>query len=300
MPFTRADAAAAGISRSMLRGSRFRRIFRDVYVHEQAQLNPFVRVQAALRIHPPDAVASHVSAARVYRLPVPGIPEEHITVRRPADRRKRPGLVNHVISEPVDVRTVHGMRVSAPAQMFVDLASLLGLIDMVVVGDALVRLGLADPEELVAVCAQSRVRGVLEARRAAAYVRRQVESPMESRLRMLIVLAGLPEPVVNHKVYNRQGRLLYRFDLSYPKLMLLIEYDGKQHRENLEQWDHDIDRREWFDHNGWMLVPVVARGMYRRPDQTVERVLEALKLRGCPNLTRRLSDAWRPYFPVRP
>ena len=300
MPFTRADAAAAGISRSMLRGSRFRRIFRDVYVHEQAQPNPFVRVQAALRIHPPDAVASHVSAARVYRLPVPGIPEEHITVRRPADRRKRPGLVNHVISEPVDVRTVHGMRVSAPAQMFVDLASLLGLIDLVVVGDALVRLGLADPEELVAVCAQSRVRGVLEARRAAAYVRRQVESPMESRLRMLIVLAGLPEPVVNHKVYNRQGRLLYRFDLSYPKLMLLIEYDGKQHRENLEQWDHDIDRREWFDHNGWMLVPVVARGMYRRPDQTVERVLAALKLRGCPNLPRRLSDAWRPYFPVRP
>lgn len=206
MPFTRADAAAAGISRSMLRGSRFRRIFRDVYAHEQAQPNPFVRVQAALRIHPPDAVASHVSAARVYRLPVPGIPEEHITVRRPADRRKRPGLVNHVISEPV----------------------------------------------------------------------------------------------VNHKVYNRQGRLLYRFDLSYPKLMLLIEYDGKQHRENLEQWDHDIDRREWFDHNGWMLVPVVARGMYRRPDQTVEPVLEALKLRGCPNLTRRLSDAWRPYFPVRP
>lgn len=299
-PFTRADAAAAGITGAMLRGSRFRRIFRDVYAHEHAKANPFVRVEAALRIHPPDAYASHVSAARLYRLPIPGIPEEHISVRWPADRRRRPGLVNHVVAERVEVASAHGMRVSAPAQMFVELAALLGLIDLVVVGDALVRLGLADPGGLVAFCAQSRSRGVLKARRAAAYVRRQVESPMESRLRMLIVLAGLPEPVVNHKVYNRHGRLLYRFDLSYPELMMLVEYDGRQHRANLDQWDHDIARREWFDHNGWMVVPVVARGMFRRPDQTIERVRAALELRGCQNLPRHLSDAWRPYFPVRP
>ena len=37
------------------------------------------------------------------------------------------------------VRTVDGLRVSAPAQMFVELASILNLVDLVVVGDNLVR-----------------------------------------------------------------------------------------------------------------------------------------------------------------
>jgi hypothetical protein len=122
---------------------------------------------------------------------------------------------------------------------------------------------------------------------------------METRLRMLIVLAGLPEPKVNHKVYYADGRLRYRFDLSYPNLKIVVEYDGRQHRADLAQWDHDVERGDWFDDDGWKHVPVFSWGIYRRPDRTLERVVKALRERGCREVPSRLSDDWRPYFPVR-
>lgn len=298
-PFTRADAISAGISPSALRGSNFRRIFRGVYVHISVASHPLVRVRAALLIHPPQAFASHVSAAHVYAVPVPDLPHEHVSVFEEKDRRRRPCLRNHVADPGAPVAVVKGVRVSAPAQMFVELAEVLALVDLVIVGDALVRLRRISPEELRDFCAQSKAPHARLARQAAGLVRKGVDSPMESRLRMLIVLAGLPEPTVNHKVYDKDGRLLYRFDLSYPELKLIVEYDGRQHREDLDQWDHDTDRRDWFDHNGWMIVPVFSRGIFKRPDKTLARVLAALKSRGCPDLPRRLAEDWRPHFPVK-
>jgi hypothetical protein len=88
---------------------------------------------------------------------------------------------------------------------------------------------------------------------------------METRLRMLIVLAGLPEPRVNHVVRDAHGVVLLRFDLSYPGLRIVVEYDGRQHRDDLDQWDHDLDRKDWFDAEGWLHVPVFSRGIYRDP-----------------------------------
>jgi hypothetical protein len=41
-----------------------------------------------------------------------------------------------------------------------------------------------------------------------------------------------------------------RFDLCYPSLKLIIEYDGRHHAEDSEQWLHDLKRREAS--TGWM------------------------------------------------
>ena len=49
---------------------------------------------------------------------------------------------------------------------------------------------------------------------------------METRLRTLIVLTGLPEPTVNHVVRDLHGRKLYRFDLSCPDLKIVVAYDA--------------------------------------------------------------------------
>ena len=117
---------------------------------------------------------------------------------------------------------------------------------------------------------------------------------MESRLRMLLVLAGLPEPVVNHIEYDEQGRWVRRYDLSYPELRLAIEYDGRQHAESDRQWERDVERREELDREEWRIVVVLAKGIYREPGRTIERVVEALVSRGTP--ARTSSDEWRLYF----
>ncbi len=295
-PFTVAAGLAAGLSKARLRGPRFRRVLQGVYVSAAVPPDPRQAVVAALLVHPPRVYASHTSAGRVYGVPLPaGLDGEHVSVCHPADRRRRAGVRTHVVPVRTPVNRYRGLPVSAPRQLFVELAQLLCLIDLVVVGDDLVHRKLLTPEDVVTYCAQH---GGPAARRAARYVRRDVESAMETRLRMLIVLAGLPEPTVNVKVFHEDGRLRYRFDLAWPEVKLAVEYDGRQHRDDLDQWDHDVERDEWMDDAGWVRVPVFSRGIYRRPDRTLERVLKALRRRGCRDLPRRLSDDWRPHFPV--
>lgn len=297
-PFTRADALAVGIPAKDLRGSKFRRIFTGVYVDARVPDHPLIRAQAALVVHPPGAFASHVTAARVYGVAVPHHPEEHVTVARKGDRRHREGISSH-IAVTDDVVEIRGVRVSAPVRMFLELASMLSLVDLVVVGDALVRLKRLTPESLRAGCAESTDRFAQAARRAAAFVRDGVDSPMETRLRMLIVLAGLPEPDVNHKLLDEYGHVVRRLDLCYPSVKLIVEYDGRQHAADSEQWNGDLQRREEFDDDGWRLLVVTSEGIYKDPAETVARVGRVLKQRGWQGLPTRLSDAWRPHFPGR-
>ena len=298
-PFTRSEATRAGLDPNLLRGSRFRRLFRGVYILREVPVSPFVRTQAALALHPSSAFASHMSAARAYQLPVSGLAEEHVSVTDPGDRRTRDGIVNHVADRQAHVVVHRGIRVSGPLRMFVELGALLALVDHVVVGDAMTKVFNLRARDLVEYCEKSTDRRATAARRTTAFVRDEVDSPMESRLRMLIVLAGLPEPRVNHKIRDEYGNVVIRLDLSYPDLKLIIEYDGRQHAEDPKQWNRDLERREVFDDIEWRILVVTAKGVYREPERTLARVRRALVGRGCTTVPRQLSEDWRPHFPGR-
>jgi hypothetical protein len=295
-PFTRADAVAAGLHPSVLRGSRFRRLFRGVYVEADVPLSPRVRALAGLALHPHDAFAGHQTNAQLRGLPVPWCDRVHVTVYEQEQRVQRHGLACHVACREVEVEEHDGVRVSKPLDMFIELAGVLSLVDLVVVGDAMVRQGLTTPEELVTFCAGTSRWHSRRARRGAAYVRSGVDSPMETRLRMLLVLAGLPEPSVDHRLLRSDGSVRRRFDLCYPLARLVVEYDGRQHAFDVEQWQRDLARREELDDEGWRILVVTARGIYTEPATTVVRVARALSLKG---VRVAVHDGWRPHFPVR-
>ena len=297
-PFTRDDAVRAGVHPTILRTSRFRRIFRGVYISVAVPDSPFVRAEAALTLHPPTAYVSHTTTAQLLGLPVPTAPLTHVTTQTDRDRRSRPEIRNHVRTKAPRILVIGGVRASHPYQMFVELASVLHLVDLVVVGDALVKLLKITAARLVEECRASTDHHAGTALRAARFVRDDVDSPMETRLRMLIVLAGLPEPEVNHKIRDASGRVLRRLDLSYPALRLIIEYDGRHHIERQATWEHDLERREEFDDDGWRILVVTAKGIYREPARTVERVHRSLRARGCRDLPTHLSDTWRAHFPA--
>jgi hypothetical protein len=183
--------------------------------------------------------------------------------------------------------------------MFVELAELLSLVDLVVVGDNLIRHGRTSCADLTGFCQASVLPGAGLARRAAGYVRERVDSPMETRLRMLIVLAGLPEPEVNVTVRTADGEPLRRYDLSYPAAKVIVEYDGRQHIEREDNWESDLDRREAIDDEGWRILVVTSRGIFREPDLTLLRISRLLRARAMPGVPRRLTDDWRPHFPGR-
>ena len=83
-----------------------------------------------------------------------------------------------------------------------DRARCLELVDLVVLGDGLVRQGHITAPALLKAARQHEGPGAALARLAAGYVRPGVDSPMETRVRMLFVLAGFPEPVVNVEVFD--------------------------------------------------------------------------------------------------
>ena len=166
-------------------------------------------------------------------------------------------------------------------------------------GDSLVAKRRTTTQQIVAAANAWKGKGSRLARRAADLVRAGVDSPMETRLRMLMVLAGLPEPVVNHIEYDAMGAWAKRFDLSYPDLLLIIEYDGRQHAEDNRQWGRDIVRREQLDTDGWRLIVVRSTGIYTEPATTLERIMDAMRERGAPRLPRTLNREWERYFPGR-
>jgi very-short-patch-repair endonuclease len=120
---------------------------------------------------------------------------------------------------------------------------------------------------------------------------------MESILRMLIVLAGLPEPRTNVRLYDDNGVLRRRFDLYYADGRIIVEYDGRQHARDTAQWHHDLQRREEFDDDGYRVLVVTAEGIYREPDRTLERVRRLLIARGVADVAP-LDSGWQDHFPA--
>jgi hypothetical protein len=293
--FTRPEALAAGLSDKALRGPRVQRVLRGAYVRAGIELDVRVRALAALRLAPPGSVAARATAAVLLGGVVPHDTRVHLRMpsgqlRLPAvDARVRTGRRAHAV--------VRGIPVTTAEDTFVDLAAELDLVDLVVLGDSLVRRRRTTPERLAAAAARLAGRRARLARRAAGIVRAGVDSPMESRLRMLLVLAGLPEPVVNHIEYDEWGRWVRRYDLSWPALRVAVEYDGRQHAESQRQWERDVERREELDLDGWRIVVVLAKGVYREPERTLERVVTALRARGV--RVRVTSDEWRVHFAGR-
>ncbi|MFE7227423.1 DUF559 domain-containing protein [Nocardioides sp. NPDC057577] len=298
-PFTRKQALAAGITPNRLRGPGFVRLHTGVFVAADVELTPLIRAEAALTTYADTAFASHATAARISGLPLPALPGEHVTVMAQKDRHRIGGVVCHCALK-AEVRTVAGVRVSLIEQNFVELATLLTLVDLVVVGDHLVRKNPNGLGRLQRHCAQATGPGAAAARQALAYVRTGVDSPMETRLRMLIVLAGLPEPLVN-KLVGEESELDFRkYDLCWPSIKLIVEYDGRQHVERQEQWESDIDRREKIDDDGWRILVFIAKDIYSTPGNTLDRIHRQLVARRLPGVPTHLSPQWQLHFPGRP
>ncbi len=294
-PFTTAQAHAAGLTTGQLRGPQFRSLGKGVHVSSAREPSALLNAEAALLPHPQPAYASHFTAARVFKMPVPTHPDEHVSVRHADQRRRRHHVRCHVAPPDARVITVRGIPLSPPEQIFVELAEYLPLVELVVVGDHIVRKKWSTPADLVAFCESSKDRHARRALRAARFVRSGVDSPMETRLRMLIVLAGLPEPTVDLRLHDGNGDLRRRFDLAYPELRVVVEYDGRQHASDPDQYDSDIYRREELDDAEWRIVVVTAKGIFQKPEETLARVAKVLRSRGA--TVPRLSDKWRAHFP---
>lgn len=296
-PFSRREAIAAGVPEGRLSGKEFRRIFRGMYVSSSTPADIRVRAQAALRLSPPGSFVSHHTAALLWGAIPPASSRTHISQASPNKRTVRQGIFAHVARPEAATTRFRGLPISTPEQTFLDIAgSGADLIELVILGDSLVKAGRCSAQGLIDAAEGWRGRHARQARLAAGYVRAGVDSAMESRLRMLIVLAGLPEPEVNVIIRHSDGGWRRRFDLCYREFKLLVEYDGRQHAFDESQWANDIYRREDLEAMGYRLIIVISRGIYAEPEETLIRIANALRERGARGIPVRLREDWRRYF----
>lgn len=99
------------------------------------------------------------------------------------------------------------------------------------------------------------------------------ESPMETRLRWLLIEAGLPRPQVQSVLRDPDGRFVGRADLYYPVAHLVIEYDGANHRERLVE---DNRRQNAVLSAGFRLLRFTAADINQRRDAVTMQVRRAL------------------------
>jgi hypothetical protein len=195
------------------------------------------------------------------------------------DRRK--GLCPHLVVPVGVVERSGDLRLVSVPEMWLGVAKearpgRAGLVDVVVLGDAILRRRLATVEDLDAHLQRSARRaGVVLARGALPMLRPRVDSPMETRTRLVLVLAGLPCPETNVPVYDDHRQWIGRPDLAYPALRLAIQYEGDVHRTDRRRWQQDVGRDEVLQDHGWRVVKVVADDVFRRAGVLVRRVREA-------------------------
>jgi hypothetical protein len=182
-------------------------MLRDVFVHRDVQPSDAVRARALQLVMPSDAIIAGRTAAwlqGVWRTR-PGVPVP-LEYARPRDVDGR-GILGASLSRRVirladdewsDVTEVAGVPVMSPMRTCFDLMRERALVEAVVVADAYARSGqLALPWLAAYVRSHDRWPGVRVARDACEFASALSRSTGESRLRMVVVLAGFPVPLVN-------------------------------------------------------------------------------------------------------
>ena len=112
-------------------------------------------------------------------------------------------------------------------------------------------------------------RGIKNLRRVVALAEPASASPMESRLRMVLILNGLPRPQAQVPIHDAWGRFVGRPDLYYVECRLGIEYDGGGHRETLAD---DNRRQNRLLNAGVRLLRFTASDVLGKPGSVAAQV----------------------------
>lgn len=297
-PFTVAEARAAGLTSRSLEGRRFQRVHRGVYVLAELLLTTRIRWEAALLAGPTDAVISHRSAQTIYGPELRGGDDRiHLSTRRNAVCRDD-AIVVHRRLHPIAVRHIHGLPVTSPARTFVDCALALTFVQLVVFGDWLIRRKRVTFDELLEYCHGRHLDGVVAARRAMQYLVADARSPMETLVRLMLVLAGLPHPACNAKVFDDAGRKIATVDMLYARFKVAVEYDGRWHEASADERRWLRDRRERLEKHGWTVI-VIHDTDLPRPVLIVTRVHAALVRGGYAGPRPLFGADWHEMFKER-
>jgi hypothetical protein len=242
--FRRRTVLAKGLlTPADLRSKAWKQLFHGVY--SDAELTFTHAERCALFAHyvlRQRGVIAGRSAVLLHTEPQSRDVERPIEVIVPRKSQVRRGnAIVHLGDVPADDVCVRdGIRVTTPARTCWDLAQWLDIVEAVVLVDVFVARRLVDTAQLLEMArSQTGSRGWRKLVRVAELVDGGSQSHPESRLRVRLVLAGVPQPVTQYVVMH-DGRFVARTDLAWPDQKVAVEYDGLWHVGSARQMSADV------------------------------------------------------------
>ncbi len=273
-PFTLHEARSAGVSPSALRSTPWKRVGKAMYSWEHASSDPWLLLAAWWRALGPAIAFGGYTAAWMHGLDCRPVDPVEVIAPALSSARSCGGLVvRHSDLDDDAVVNIRRFRVTSLLRTVRDLCVSRPAVDALVVIDMAVRLRLADAVSLWRHAQDAAgLPGSARLRRLARLAE-PAESPMETRLRWLLLEAGLPRPVVQKDLRDADGRFVCRADLYYPTAGLVVEFDGGNHRERLVS----DDRRQYDLVNaGYTVLRFTSAYLRTRPGAVVAHVRGAL------------------------
>ena len=291
--FTVAQGRSSGVADGRMRGCDLDRPHHGVRARALDPTDLVDRCTALLPLMSSDQVFSHRTAAALLGMPLPAEngasdPLDVLTIG--ARRMRRPGVAGRQTDDAdTPIASIAHLPVVAPARTWCHLAELgrAARVDrrwLVAIGDHAISGArsargrmppLAEHADLAeAVREHGSRRGAASLAWALPRLRRPVDSPRESLLRLILVAGGLPEPEVQFAVTTAQG--IRHADLGYRDARLLIEYQGDDHRTSRKRWLDDLTRRQLFEDAGYRVIELGAADLANEA-ALVARIRRALQ-----------------------
>lgn len=267
-PFSLDEARLAGLAPSALKGKRWRRIGASLYCWHG--LKPDVRslVAAWRRSLPPEAPFAGRTAAWFHGLDLEPDGRVEVCVPVRTQLRSREGLdVWRCDIDASEITIVRGTRVTTVGRTLLDLCARRPAVEALIALDCEVRRKVSVGDlQFAQRPGAARLRRLMQLAGPA-------ESAMETRLRWLLLSAGLPAPTVQADLHDADGTFVARADLYYHRARLVIEFDGGDHRERLVADDR---RQNALIGAGFRILRFTSADVYRSPDTVAAQVRGAL------------------------
>jgi very-short-patch-repair endonuclease len=273
-PFTLDEGLAAGLTPSALSRRPWLRIGSRLYCLESTRTDPWRILSTLSQLLPLDAVFAGLTGAWMHGLDFKPTDPVYVVVPPGSGLRSRLGLrVRRCVLPPGDVVEVRDLRVTTIHRTLRDLCLRLPPVEGLVALDMAIALRRTDVTALR--CYVESAKGLPGAPRMRSLVdlAAPAESPMETRLRWLLLERGLPMPGVQVDLHDRDGRFVGRADLYYPEARLVIEFDGGMHRDKLVT---DDQRQNALVSAGYVVLRFTSVDVYQRPEAIESLVRQAI------------------------
>ena len=94
---------------------------------------------------------------------------------------------------------------------------------------------------------------------------------MESEARLTMLDGGLPTPVLQHEIIDRNGQT-WRVDFAWPDRLVAVEYDGFDWHSSHDALRRDRRKRAALAEVGWAVLSITDDDVRRRAAEMVRRI----------------------------